>query len=45
VTVVRTLAVLALAATSATVLASFAVVQSTQAAYDRVVRDLYSPAP
>jgi hypothetical protein len=45
VTVVRALTVLALAATSATVLASFAVVQSTQAAYDRVVRDLYSPAP
>jgi hypothetical protein len=45
VAVVRTLAVLTLAATSATVLASFAVVQSTQAAYDRVVRDLSSPAP
>ena len=43
--VVRALVVLSLASTSVTVLGSFAVVQSTLAAYDRVVRDLYSPAP
>jgi hypothetical protein len=37
--VVRTLAVLALAATSATVLASFAVVQVTMAVYERLVME------
>ncbi|MET0552712.1 MAG: hypothetical protein ABW221_06725 [Vicinamibacteria bacterium] len=44
-TSVRTFVVVALGGTSLAVLASFAIVQSTQAAYDRVVRDLYSQAP